>query len=146
MRSFTPPSSSNSDWEAVDSERAPWRGQKVNMVALVIAAPLCLCIHLPANEGVDDCCYCRCRVGGGRDKLRKVGKSQQGYFVLLKNWYRRRGLACLGQVVESLAVGARLKQCLDGSRQREADPGRDARNRRGPQRLPMHPCCSVHPS
>lgn len=34
MRTLTPPSSSSNDCEVVDSERAPCRGQKVNMVAL----------------------------------------------------------------------------------------------------------------
>lgn len=33
IKTLTPPSSSRSDCDAVDSDSAPWRGQNVNMVA-----------------------------------------------------------------------------------------------------------------
>jgi len=34
ISTLTPPSSSSSDCDAVDSERAPWSGQKLNMSAI----------------------------------------------------------------------------------------------------------------
>lgn len=44
ISTLTPPSSSNKDCEAVDSERAPCRGQKVNIVAL--SSPLYLRVFI----------------------------------------------------------------------------------------------------